>query len=164
MAKAYLSLGSNLGDRLSNLKMAIMKMEESDSITLLELSPVYESEPVGKKDQSWFLNTVALAETSLEPLSLLDYLLEIEKSMGRQREIKWGPRNVDLDILLYDDLIIDSDRLILPHPQMHKRRFVLLPLVRINPELMHPLLKKTVKVLLRECPDSSSVKLFAKKI
>jgi 2-amino-4-hydroxy-6-hydroxymethyldihydropteridine diphosphokinase len=164
LAKAYLSLGSNLGDRLSNLKIAVLKMEESDSITLLESSPVYETEPVGKEDQPWFLNSVALVETSIEPLSLLDDLLGIEKAMGRQREVKWGPRNVDLDILLYDDLIIDSDRLTLPHPQIHKRRFILLPLVRMNPDLMHPLLKKTVKELLRECPDSSRVKLFAKKI
>jgi len=164
LAKAYLSLGSNLGDRLSNLEMAVLKMGESDSITLLELSPVYETEPVGKEDQPWFLNSVALVETSLEPLSLLDYLLGMEKVMGRQRDVKWGPRNVDLDILLYDDLIIDTDRLTLPHPQMHKRRFVLLPLVRMNPDLLHPLLNKTVKELLVKCEDSSAVRLFADKI
>ena len=139
-------------------------MEKSDSVTLLELSPVYQTEPVGNKDQPWFLNSVALIETSLGPLSLLDYLLEMEKAMGRQRKEKWGPRNVDLDILLYDDLIVDSDRLTLPHPQMHKRRFVLLPLVRMNPDLLHPLLNKTVMELLVECEDSSAVKLFAKKL
>ena len=164
MAKAYLSLGSNLGDRLLNMKMAVLEMEKSDSATLLELSPVYETEPVGKVDQPWFLNSVALIETSLGPLSLLDYLMGIEKAMGRQRREKWGPRYIDLDILLYDDLIFDSDRLTLPHPQMHKRRFVLLPLVRMNPELFHPLLKKTVKELLAVCADSSEVKLFAEKI
>ena len=147
-----------------NLKMAVLKMEKSDSVTLLESSPVYETEPVGKDDQPWFLNSVALIETSLRPLSLLDFLLGMEKAMGRQRKDKWGPRNVDLDILLYNDLIIDSDRLTIPHPQMHKRRFVLLPLVRMNPDLLHPLLKKTVEELLVECEDSSLVKLFAKKI
>lgn len=164
MAKAYLSLGSNLGDRLLNLKMAVLEMEKSDSVSMLEFSPVYQTEPVGKEDQPWFLNSIALIETSFRPPPLLDYLLGIEKAMDRQRREKWGPRNIDLDILLFDDLIIDSDRLAIPHPQMHKRRFVLLPLVRMNPNLLHPLLKKTVEELLMECEDSSRVELFAKKI
>ncbi len=142
--------------------MAIREMEKSDSISMLDLSPVYETEPVGKKDQPWFLNAVGLIETTLEPLRLLDDILGIERKMGRKRENKWGPRNIDLDILLYADLIMNSDRLTLPHPQMHKRKFVLLPLTRINPNLLHPLLKKNVTELLNECSDRSEVRLFEK--
>ncbi len=138
-------------------------MEKSDNVSMLEFSPVYQTEPVGNKYQPWFLNSIALIETSLGPIPLLDFILGIEKAIGRKRREKWGSRNIDLDILLYDNLIFDSDRLTIPHPQMHKRRFVLLPLVRMNPNLLHPLLKKTVEELLMECVDSSQVKLFSKK-
>ncbi len=164
LAIVYLNLGSNLGDRLQNLKMAIKKIEESDFISIQKISPVYETDPVGYEDQPRFLNLVVLAETALKPLLLLDCLLDIEKKMGRKKEKKWRPRNIDMDILLYDDLIVNSDRLILPHPQMHQRRFVLVPLTQVNPNLLHPLLKKNVEELLQVCADHSEVKLFAEKI
>lgn len=164
MAEVYLSLGSNLGDRLRFLKKAIEKIGESDSVAIRKISPVYETDPVGNPDQPRFLNLVILIETTLKPLRLLDYLLDIEERLGRERDEKWGPRTIDLDILLYDELITSSDRLTLPHPRMHQRRFVLVPLARINPNLFHPLLKKSVEELLRLCPDQSKVKLSAEKV
>ncbi|MFH1336492.1 MAG: 2-amino-4-hydroxy-6-hydroxymethyldihydropteridine diphosphokinase [Candidatus Zixiibacteriota bacterium] len=164
MAEVYLSLGSNLGDRIRYLKRAIEKIGEPDSVVIRKISPVYETDPVGNPDQSRFLNLVVSIETNLKPLRLLDYLLDIEKKLGRERNEKWGPRTIDLDILLYDELITISDRLTLPHPRMHQRRFVLVPLAQINPNLFHPSLKKSVEELLRSCPDQSEVELSAEKI
>jgi 2-amino-4-hydroxy-6-hydroxymethyldihydropteridine diphosphokinase len=164
LAEVYLSLGSNLGDRLRYLRRAIEKIGESDSVVIRKISPVYETDPVGNSDQSRFLNLVILIKTTLKPLRLLDYLLDIEEKLGRERKEKWGPRTIDLDILLYDELIINSDRLTLPHPRMHQRRFVLVPLAQINPNLFHPLLKKSIEELLRLCPDQSEVVLSAEKI
>jgi len=164
LAEVYLSLGSNLGDRLRFLKKAIEKIGESDSVVIRKISAVYLTDPVGNPDQPRFLNLVVSIDTSLKPLRLLEYLLDIEEKLGRERNEKWGPRIIDLDILLYDELIISSDRLTLPHPRMHQRRFVLVPLAQINPHLFHPLLKKSVEELLRLCPDQSEVKLSREKI
>lgn len=164
MAQVYLSLGSNLGERFRYLKRAIERIGESDSVVIRKTSSVYETDPIGNPDQPPFLNLVVLIETDLKPLPLLDYLLDIERTLGRERNEKWAPRTIDLDILLYDELIVNSDRLILPHPRMHQRRFVLVPLAQINPNLVHPLLKKSVEELLRSCPDQSKVKLSAEKI
>jgi 2-amino-4-hydroxy-6-hydroxymethyldihydropteridine diphosphokinase len=164
LAQVFLSLGSNLGDRLGYLKRAIAKIGESDSMVVLRISPVYETEPVGNPDQSRFLNMVVSIETDFKPLRLLEYLLEIEEKLDRRRNEKWGPRTIDMDILLYDELILNSDRLTLPHPRMHQRRFVLIPLAQISPNLFHPLLKKSVAELLRSCPDQSEVKLSEEKV
>lgn len=163
MAITYLSLGSNQGDRLQFLKRAIREIEESDTISIKKISPVYETQPVGIEGQGWFLNLAVEVHTSLEPPSLLKYLLAIEERMGRIRELKWGPRNIDLDILLYDDRIVSADQLEIPHPRMHQRRFVLVPLKEIAPEVYHPILKKTIKQLLKICEDSSEVKLYPEK-
>jgi 2-amino-4-hydroxy-6-hydroxymethyldihydropteridine diphosphokinase len=164
LAQVYLSLGSNLGERLRYLKKAIEKIGEADSVIIRKVSPVYETAPVGKPDQPRFFNLAVLIETSLPPLPLLDFLLEIEKKLGRERKEKWGSRTIDLDILLYDELITHSVRLTLPHPRMHQRRFVLVPLAQINPHLFHPLLKKSVAEILRLCPDESEVELSEEKI
>jgi 2-amino-4-hydroxy-6-hydroxymethyldihydropteridine diphosphokinase len=164
LAQVYLSLGSNLGDRLQYLKKATAKIGESDSIVVRKISAVYETDPVGNPDQPRFFNLVALIETDLKPLRLLDYLLDIEQKLGRERTEKWGSRTIDIDILLYDERIINSDRLTLPHPRMHKRRFVLVPLAQIHPNFFHPLLKKSIEDLLRLCPDQSEVKLSAEKL
>jgi 2-amino-4-hydroxy-6-hydroxymethyldihydropteridine diphosphokinase len=164
MATVYLSLGSNLGDRVQNLKEAIKRIESSDKISIKKISSVYETEPVGYENQPRFLNLALQAETILDPQPLLEQLLSIEEQMGRKRGEKWGPRNIDVDILLYDDLVMESDQLIIPHPRMHQRRFVLVPLAQIAPKLLHPLLKKNVRELLENCEDNSEVKLFAEKL
>jgi 2-amino-4-hydroxy-6-hydroxymethyldihydropteridine diphosphokinase len=164
LATVYLSLGSNIGERLGFLKEALDKIEKSDQIQIREVSPVYETEPVGYEGQSCFLNLVVEAQTSLEPLPLLECLLSIEDQMGRKREERWRPRNIDIDILLYDERISDSDGLTIPHPRMHERRFVLIPLVQIAPKLMHPLLKKSTGELLESCEDESRERLHSEKV
>ena len=164
MPTVFLSLGSNLGKRLENLRRAIDKIGGSDQIKVIKASPVYETEPVGVKSQEWFLNLALEVQTSLEPSALLERLLSIEDQMGRKREERWGPRSVDLDILLYDNRIVDSDRLTIPHPRMHERRFVLLPLAQIAPRFSHPRLKKSVEELLASCEDRSAVRLYQKKV
>jgi 2-amino-4-hydroxy-6-hydroxymethyldihydropteridine diphosphokinase len=164
LPNAFLSLGSNLGDRLGNLRRAVEKIEESDKIEVKEISPVYETEPVGRQDQGWFLNLVLQVQTSLGPFALLKRLLSIEERMGRIRGKKRGARNIDLDILLYDDQTVDSKRLTIPHPRMHRRRFVLVPLGQIAPELFHPRLQKSVEELLTGCLDKSQVKLHPGRI
>ncbi len=164
LAKAYVCLGSNLGDRLQYLKRAIKKIEESNKISIKKISSVYESEPMGYENQRWFLNLVLEVKTSLDPFPLLEHLLAIEDQMGRKREEKCGPRNIDIDLLLYDKRIVDSNRLTIPHPRMHQRRFVLIPLAQIAPRLLHPVLKKSVDELLENCEDKSAVRLYSEKI
>ncbi len=144
-----IGLGSNLGERDKNIRTALEKMKEK-GIELLRVSSVLETEPYGYTDQPKFLNAVCLVETNLTPDQLLDVLLEIEKEMGRVRERKWGPRIIDLDIIFYEDLVLESERLIVPHPDMHNRWFVLAPLAEICPDYVHPKLKKTVRELLQE--------------
>jgi 2-amino-4-hydroxy-6-hydroxymethyldihydropteridine diphosphokinase len=161
---AFLSLGSNLGDRLGNLRRAIDKIEESGRIEIKEISPVYETEPVGRQDQGWFLNLVLRIQTSLEPLALLERLQSVEDGMGRTREKESGPRNIDLDILLYDDRVVDLERLTIPHPRMHERKFVLVPLTQIAPELLHPGLQRSVEELLTLCRDKSEVRSYPGKL
>jgi len=160
LATAYLSMGSNLGDRLRYLKKAIEKIGESKRISVINISSIYETEPVGNENQPRFLNLVIEVQTSLDPLPLLERLLAIEKEMGRKREDRWGPRNIDIDILIYDDLVMESDQLTIPHPRMHQRKFVLVPLAEIAPQTLHPLLKKNVKEIKESCDDNSEVNVF----
>jgi len=164
LATAYLNLGSNLGDRLQYLKGAVRKIEESDEFSIKKISSVYETQPVGYQNQRWFLNLVLEVQTSFDPFPLMKHLLAIEDQMGRKREERWAPRNIDIDLLLYDDRIVDSDRLTIPHPRMHKRRFVLIPLAQIAPQFLHPVLRKNIKELLKNCEDKSMVRLFEEKI
>lgn len=151
MSTAYVSIGSNLGDRLGYIREAIRKLEDSQEIAIHRASSVYETEPEGEKEQPRFLNMVLELKTSLEPLNLLEHLLGIEGELRRKRDRRWGPRNIDLDLLLYDDVVLNSNRLTLPHPRMHQRRFVLVPLAEIAPKVVHPSLKKTVEELLEGC-------------
>jgi 2-amino-4-hydroxy-6-hydroxymethyldihydropteridine diphosphokinase len=143
MHKAFIALGSNLGDKRKNIEIAIEKIKEK-GIKILKVSSIIETEPYGYKDQDSFLNAVCLVETSLDPFSLLRVLLNIEEEMGRKRIFKWGPRNIDLDIIFYDDLVIESEELIIPHPDAHNRTFVMGPISEIEPDFVHPVLKRKV--------------------
>ena len=160
---SYFSLGSNLGDRLENLRAAMRRLSDSD-IALRRTSSIYETEPVDNTEQGWFLNCVAKVNTSLEPLALLHKLQSIERELGRERAVPNGPRTIDIDILLYDDLVVQTDELTLPHPRMQQRRFVLEPLCEIAPALAIPGSGKTVEQALRELVDPAQVRLLIKSL
>jgi len=157
---AYLSLGSNIGNRESHLCHAIARLQALGPVAAV--SSLYETEPVEFTDQPWFLNCVVLLETDATPRQLLANLLAIEQEMGRVRTQKKGPRTIDIDILLFDGTIVDSPELIIPHPAMHQRRFVLEPLAEIAPEVWHPSLKKTIRRLLEELPAGPAVRKLQK--
>lgn len=147
MSTVYIGIGSNLGDREGNCLRAVKLLSE-DGLIVRKQSSLYETEPWGLKDQPGFINMAIEAETGLEPLKLLELLKNIEKQMGRNESVRWGPRVIDLDILFYNDLVIDTPEFRIPHPLMHERDFVLRPLAEIAPEKEHPVLKKTVRELL----------------
>lgn len=143
MSIAYIALGSNLGDKEKNLRRALLLLTQQ-GVEAVRVSSFLSTEPYGVTDQPQFLNAVACVRTSLAPLALLDVLLATELAMGRVRLRHWGERNIDLDLLLYEDVVLDTPRLRLPHPDMQNRDFVLLPLAEIAPELKHPTLQKTI--------------------
>jgi 2-amino-4-hydroxy-6-hydroxymethyldihydropteridine diphosphokinase len=155
----YISMGSNLGDRAAMLERAVAAMD-SAGIRVARQSSFYVSEPVGAPGQAWFLNAVAEAETSLLPLQLLHALQKIERELGRRRITPHGPRTIDLDLLFYGSSVIRGRELEVPHPRLTERRFVLVPLAHIAPELRHPALHKSVSQLLAETPDRSEVRLW----
>jgi len=171
-AAVFIGLGSNIGDREANLCEALEKLQRL-GIEILRKSSIYETEPVGFKDQQWFLNQVIevqpgrtavesglTAETRAD--LLLSKMLQIEREMGRERTITNGPRVIDLDLLLVGDEVIERSNIVVPHPRMHRRRFVLEPLCEIAPGLVHPVLKKSCQEMLAELDDSSVVRLFQK--
>lgn len=162
MKKIYISLGSNVGDREKNLAAAIEALAARD-IHITRRSSIYSTEPVDFADQGWFLNCVVEAETELMPKQLLHSLQEIERSMGRRRLVRRGPRVVDLDILLFGSSVIEAPDLEVPHPRMTERRFVLVPLAEIAPEARHPITNKTIVELLAETADRSAVQLWQVK-
>ena len=153
---AYLALGSNEGDRLQNLRLACAALREH-GIVIRRASSVYETEPVDMREQAWFLNCVIECETPLPPLRLLYEIEQIEKELGRKRTVPKGPRTIDVDILLYGNSIIREKQLTVPHPKLHKRRFVLVPLREIAPTLKLPLFDRTPEELVPELQDSSDV-------
>lgn len=131
MHKVFLSLGSNIGDRLNHLEEAIKMISEVENINLIAKSHVYETEPVGYLDQDLFMNAVVEIETILEPYDVLKHCMEIEQELKRKRIIRWGPRTMDIDVLLYDDIKLDDVDLTIPHPRMKERAFVMVPLSEI---------------------------------
>lgn len=149
MKTVYLALGANIGNRRKNIQSAIAMMHKIKDIRVVRISRLYETEPWGYKDQPKFINAAVKITTSLLPTQLFMVLKGVEKKLGRRpQKIKWGPRIIDIDILLYGSQIIKSGRLQIPHPEMHKRIFVLKPLAEIAPQVIHPKLKKTISEIL----------------
>lgn len=152
MNKVYLLIGGNMGNRAEQLQKAVELIGQRIG-TVLKQSSLYETAAWGKTDQAAFLNQALLVSTSLEPLPLLQTILGTELEMGRARLEKNGPRTIDIDIIFYNDAIINEPELIVPHPAMSQRRFVLTPLAELSPQLQHPVLKKDMQQLLSECTD-----------
>jgi len=145
MPIAYIAFGSNLGNKKQNIEKALEFMKEKS--TILKISKIRKTEPIGFLDQDWFLNGVVQIKTNLTPLELLKFLKNIEKKLGRKKTFKNGPRIIDLDIIFYNDIIFNQKKLIIPHPEMHKRMFVLKPMCEINKNFIHPILQKSIKNL-----------------
>ena len=158
--RTYLLLGSNVGERLGNLKTALNLIDD-EIAPVIERSSVYETKPWGNENQPSFLNQVIVIETQVEPAVLLKKLKSVERTVGRKRTDKWGPRVIDIDILLMDDLIYKSEKLSIPHPQLHKRRFTLVPLAEIAAKDIHPEFELTIQELLSVCKDELEVHVFS---
>lgn len=154
-----IGLGSNLGDREANIGRGLDRLAERGFI-LERRSDLYLTEPVDGPPQDWFVNAVARGTTALAPAELLDACLRVEQELGRVRTVRNGPRPLDLDLLLYGDLVRDDETLVLPHPRLHHRRFVLVPLCDLAPDVIHPRLGVTFGELLAHCPDTSRVVPF----
>jgi 2-amino-4-hydroxy-6-hydroxymethyldihydropteridine diphosphokinase len=159
MATAYIGLGANLGDRMTTLRMAIQRLETLGRIAAV--SSLYETEPVGYLEQPSFLNAVVALDTELAPADLMSGLLGIERDLGRARSFPNAPRTLDLDLLMVDDVILDTPELTLPHPRLHERAFVLVPLAEIAPGLVHPGSGETIQELLHTLPDQGGVEVSA---
>ena len=156
----YLSLGSNVGDREQNLRDAISRLGSVGDVT--SVSSFYETEPVEVTNQPWFVNCAVAVETAKAPQEVMAMLLGIEEAMGRRRRTNKGPRIIDVDILLFDDTVVDAPSLTIPHPAMHERRFVLEPLAEIAPGVRHLVLKRTVRELLDALPAGQVVRKVGK--
>ncbi len=155
--RAYLSLGSNLGNRVANLRMALEALARA-GIKIRRRSSLYQTEPVDFRAQPWFVNCVVEVRTGLTPLELLTTLKSVERRLGRRRaEIPKGPRPIDIDILLYDNVLVRSSVLTIPHERLAERRFVLVPLRELAPRLRHPVSQRTVLQMLHDTTDSSQV-------
>jgi 2-amino-4-hydroxy-6-hydroxymethyldihydropteridine diphosphokinase len=152
---AYLSLGSNVGDREANLREAIAKLAITE--TVIAVSSFYETEPMEFTEQPWFLNCAVAVETEKNPHEFLNAVLAVERGMGRKRELPKGPRNIDIDIVFFEDEIIDEKGLTVPHPAMHERRFVLAPLAEIAATAIHPVFERSVGELLDALPESAGM-------
>jgi 2-amino-4-hydroxy-6-hydroxymethyldihydropteridine diphosphokinase len=157
---AFLSIGANIGDKKNHCLQGIRMLCQADAIRLMTHAPFYQTEPVDYEDQDWFVNTAIKIETTLDPYELLKKLKCIEQQVGRQPSVvRFGPRILDMDIILFDQIVLNSAQLQIPHPRMHKRRFVLQPICDIEPEVLHPVREKTVCELLSELnPENQKIK------
>lgn len=147
---AYLGLGANLGDPRQQLAEALQRLEAAEEVEVTRVSTFYRNPPLGPEDQPWYVNAAARVRTRLGPEELLRLLQEVETAMGRVRGERWGPRLIDLDLLLYNGEVILAPNLVVPHPEMHRRVFVLAPLAEIAPQAWHPVMQKSVGDLLSE--------------
>ncbi|AIE58606.1 2-amino-4-hydroxy-6-hydroxymethyldihydropteridine diphosphokinase [Bacillus methanolicus] len=159
---AFIALGSNIEDRYTYLKKAVLELDSFDEIKVVSTSSIYETDPVGYEDQDKFLNMVIKVNTSLGPFELLDTCLDIEQKLGRKREIKWGPRTIDLDILLYNNENIETENLTVPHPRMKERAFVMIPLMEIRNSTL-PVMKKPFDPLLETIANKEGVRIWKQK-
>ncbi len=157
MHTTYIGFGSNIDDRLSFIRNALRLLSQVDGIIVKEISSLYETDPVGYEEQEKFLNGVVAVETHLSPHTLLKTLKDIETNVGRQHRARWRPREIDMDVLIYGEMCLHTPELIIPHPEMHNRRFVLVPLVEIAPDLVHPVLNETIQFLLNRLEDDYSL-------
>ena len=159
MNKVFLLIGGNMGDRLQNLHQAITLLSGAVG-PVIQQSAVYETAAWGKTDQAAFLNQALLLSTRLSAAELIVTVLSVEEKMGRHRTEKFGPRVIDIDIMFYNEEVVNEPHLTIPHPQMQNRRFALIPLVELAPQMVHPVLNKTLERLLLECKDELPVILF----
>ncbi|MED4404139.1 2-amino-4-hydroxy-6-hydroxymethyldihydropteridine diphosphokinase [Metabacillus fastidiosus] len=161
--EAYLALGSNMGDREFYLMSAIKELQQYKEISIENISSIYETDPIGYTDQDQFLNMVIQIKTNLTAFDLLNVTQQIEKELGRKREVKWGPRTLDLDILLYNNENIEAEHLIVPHPRMLERSFVLIPLKELNPDINIPNNETSISVIIDQLLDKKGVRIWKQK-
>lgn len=166
MALVYLSLGSNKGDRVGFIQQANSLLNGFESINVVQSSSLYETEPWGVDSENWFVNAVIQVRTSLSPRLLLAQCQKVETLLGRNRELEghYGDRNIDIDILFYDNLIMNEEDLVIPHKYMHERAFTLVPMLELAPEMVHPILKKSMNVLYEELENPEMVYLYGTRI
>ncbi|RBW67663.1 2-amino-4-hydroxy-6-hydroxymethyldihydropteridine diphosphokinase [Bacillus taeanensis] len=158
----YIGIGSNIGDREKYLQQALVQLNKHEEVSVTNISSIYETDPVGYTNQAAFLNMAAELKTELPPLELLNVLQKIEHHLNRKREIHWGPRTIDLDILLYNDENIESEKLKIPHPHMYERAFVLIPLYEVNSNLILKTVNQPIGEIITELPDKEGVRLWKK--
>jgi len=159
----FIGIGSNLGNATENCLKGIGELRESDKIEIIHCSSFYKTEPVGGPEQEWFINCVVKTETSLAPENLLFYLKKLESEMGRVQSLKWGPRVIDFDVLFFDNKILDTFNIKIPHPLNHKRRFVLEPMAEIAPTFVHPVLNRSIDELKKDIScENQRVELYKK--
>lgn len=163
MNKVYIGLGTNVGDRESNLKDAISELAAVPEIEIVSLSSIYETNPVGYLEQGKFLNMVVCINTTFDAQTLLVTCMKIEQNLGRKREIRWGPRTIDLDILLYNQENIVTENLIVPHPRIMERAFVAIPLVEIDKDITLPNMDKPVREVMDDIPEKEGVRIWKQK-
>ena len=156
----FLGLGSNLDDRVETVRGAERLISEIDGVIVVSSASLYDTEPVGIVDQPSFINSALKIKTTLQPAELLGKLKEIEREMGRVDAVRWGPRIIDIDILLFGDIVINEEGLTIPHPEMTKRAFVLVPLSEIAPNVVHPVLKKSIRELVDDLGDVTDVRVW----